>query len=111
MLKTSLFNKGIYKSQLSRFKWGSLLYFVLLFFTTSFILLIDDFSYISDYSFERYIKAGGLILDENYLIFPILFATAIPTVVSFLSFDMKSADKVESSPSIPPSASLSQAIS
>jgi len=93
MLKTSLFNKGIYKSQLSRFKWGSLLYFVLLFFTTSFILLIDDFSYISDYSFERYIKAGGLILDENYLIFPILFATAIPTVVSFLSFDMFSSKR------------------
>ena len=30
-LKTSLFNKGIYKSTLRRYAWGSILYFILLF--------------------------------------------------------------------------------
>lgn len=93
MLKTSLFNKGIYKSQLSRFKWGSVLYLLLLFFTTSFILIINDYSNISDYAFERYIKAGGLILSEDYIIFPVLLTSFVPTVAAFLTFDMFSSKR------------------
>lgn len=93
MLKTSLFNKGIYKSQLSRFKWGSVLYFILLFFTTSFILIINDYSHVPDYSLERFAKAGGLILSEDYIIFPMLFASVVPTVTAFLAFDMFSSKK------------------
>ena len=87
MSKTSLFNKGIYKSQLSRFKWGSLLYFILLFFTSSFLLLMKNSDNLI-YALERYKEAGGMILHEDYLMISVLFATIVPTVVGFLTFDL-----------------------
>lgn len=39
--KTSLFNKGIYKSTVKRFVWGSVLYFIILFVCTSFAMLMS----------------------------------------------------------------------
>lgn len=93
MLKISLFNKGIYKSQITRFKWGSLLYFILLFFTSSFVLLIEDFSKISEHTLERYMKSGGVILNDDFFMFSVLLATVVPTVVTFLTFDMFSSKR------------------
>ncbi len=93
MLKTSLFSKGIYKSNLARFKWGSFLYFIILFFSTSFVLLISDYSRMTAETVNRYMLSGGLILRDDYLIFPMLFASFVPTVTVFLSFDMFSSKK------------------
>lgn len=93
MLKTSLFNKGIYKSNLTRFKWGSFLYFVLLFFSTSFILLMRETDTFSPSRTAAYLEAGGFILDSELLTFPILLASFVPTVVAFLVFDMFSSKK------------------
>lgn len=93
MLKTSLFSKGIYKSNLARFKWGSFLYFIVLFFSTSFVLLINDFGYLTLGAIDRYMLSGGIILRDDYLIFPMLFASFVPTVTVFLTFDMFSSKK------------------
>ncbi len=93
MLKTSLFSKGIYKSNLARFKWGSFLYFIILFFSTSFVLLISDYSYMTAGTVNRYMLSGGMILRDDYLIFPMLFASFVPTVTVFLSFDFFSSKK------------------
>ena len=87
MSKTSLFNRGIYKSQLSRFKWGSLLYFILLFFTSSFLLLMKNSDHLT-YALANYKEVGGMILHEDYLMISVLFATIVPTVVGFLTFDL-----------------------
>ena len=93
MLKTSLFSKGIYKSNLTRFKWGSFLYFIILFFSTSFVLLISDYSRMTAETVNRYMLLGGIILKEDYLIFPMLIASFVPTVTVFLAFDMFSSKK------------------
>jgi len=92
MLKTSLFNKGIYKSTLSRFKWGVLLYFVLLFFSTSFVLLINDYDYLPEV-IDSYTKSGAMILRNDFFIFPMLLASFVPTATAFLAFDMFSSKK------------------
>ncbi len=93
MLKTLLFNKGIYKSNLSRFKWGSILYFVILFFSTSFMFLIDKGGRYSSVRLEQFVNAGGMILLDEWMAFPVLLATFVPTVVAFLVFDMFSSKK------------------
>ena len=97
MLKTSLFSKGIYKSNLARFKWGSFLYFIILFFSTSFIFLINDYGYMTDEAVNRHMLSGGMILRDDYLIFPMLVASFVPTVTVFLAFDMFSS-KMPSNP-------------
>ncbi len=78
-LKTSLFNFGIYKNTISRFKWGSVLYFVILFCAVPFGVLTRDFRGYSDLS--RY---KDLILSDGFTIFPMLFAIAVPTVAAVL---------------------------
>ncbi len=93
MLKTSLFSKGIYKSNLARFKWGSFLYFIILFFSTSFVLLISNYSHMTAETVKRYMLSGGIILRDDYLIFPMLVASFVPTVTVFLAFDMFSSKK------------------
>lgn len=80
--KTSLFNKGIYKSTVKRFAWGSVLYFILLFMSTAFVMLMR-----SDYLLDReYKMPGRLIFDQSYMIFPIALALCVPTVVALLIF-------------------------
>ena len=39
--RASLFNKGIYKSTLRRYLWGSILYFILLFMITGMSILLN----------------------------------------------------------------------
>ncbi len=81
-LATSLFNKGIFKNTLKRFKWGSILYFVILFFAIPFPLLVTG----SDSYVRRF--AGGemrpLLLDDFYIGLPIFIALLVPTIVAVL---------------------------
>ncbi len=84
-LSTSLFNKGIYKNIISRFKWGSFLYFVILFFCVPFALLVQN----SEVLTIRYIGGNyvGLILTRgDYAIFPMLLAIVVPTVAAVLVY-------------------------
>lgn len=78
--KTSFFNKGIYKSTVKRYLWGAILYFIMLFFTTSLQLFLGSgYEYIgfSDYH---------LIFSGSYFTLPILFVLIVPTVASLLIF-------------------------
>lgn len=80
-LSTSLFNKGIYKNILTRFKWGSFLYFIILFFSVPFAILVQDLERLT----ERYVNSTtlGLILTRSdYTVIPMLLAVSVPTVVA-----------------------------
>ena len=85
--KASLFNKTIYKNTLSRFKWGSFLYFIILFFSTAFILLMQDASSLTlRFQNMRSFIQGTFILRSDYLIFPTLVALIVPTVTAVLTY-------------------------
>lgn len=92
MSKKSLFNKGLYISNLSRFKWGSILYFVLLFLSTSFVLLTRPVP-LETYELERYVRGGGELFCDGFFVFPVLLAIAVPTVVAILVFRMLASKK------------------
>lgn len=82
--KTSLFNKGIFKSTIRRYRWGLVLYGIILFMMTSLTVLLgvdkDNFRYMMA---ERGV---ALILDGHYLILPIITALVVPTVVALLVY-------------------------
>lgn len=80
-LRTSLFNKGIYKSTVKRYLWGSVLYFVILFLTTTLPWLSDDTFY-SSYA------DGGLptLLNYSYFAFPMIMTWFVPTVAGLLVY-------------------------
>lgn len=83
-LSTSLFNKGIYKNIISRFKWGSFLYFVILFLSVPFALLVQN----TDALTERYINGNymGLILARgDYAVIPMFLAVVVPTIMAVLA--------------------------
>ncbi len=82
--KISLFNKGIYKSTVRRYMWGSVLYFIILFMLTSMIILFD----VDKDDTWRYMEQYGeaLILDDVCLFFPQFVAYFVPTVVALLIF-------------------------
>ena len=83
--KTSFFNKGIYKSTLKRFAWGSVLYFAVLFLSTTLsILLSTDIHYL--HVPHDYFQNNPLIFRNNYFVIPMLLAIATPTVVAALVF-------------------------
>ncbi len=85
--KTSLFNKTIYKNTLSRFKWGSFLYFIILFFSTAFIILMQSpVTLISRFASMRNYISGMLILRSDYFIFPVLLSLIVPTVTAVLVY-------------------------
>lgn len=80
-LITSWFNKGIFKNTLKRFKWGSILYFAILFFFVPFPLLV-----MKDYYLDG-IKAGvqiKMVLQDERLMLPIFMAAVVPTIVAVL---------------------------
>ena len=82
--KTSLFNKGIYKSTIRRFLWGSALYFIMLFvFTGMMIFLNEDPNYANTYWSSR---AQSAILSSDYMIIPMLMSMVVPTVCGLLIF-------------------------
>ena len=82
--KTSLFNKGIYKSTIRRFLWGSILYFIMLFvFTGMMIFLNEDPNYANTYWSSR---AQSAILSTDYMILPMLMSMVVPTITGLLLF-------------------------
>ena len=83
-LKTSLFNSGIFKNTIRRFKWGSFLYFIALFFSVPFIFMVQSTQRL-ERRFENYAVGKALLTDE-YLIFPILLAIVVPTIVGVLAY-------------------------
>ena len=89
-LKTSFFNKGIYKNTLSRFKWGAFLYFVLLFCAVPYALLTRSWDYSSIFINERF---TGYFLTEGYMLFPLLLAVAVPTITGVLIFNSVHSEK------------------
>lgn len=85
--KISLFNSGIYKNTLHRFKWGSLLYFIALFFSTSFLFLTESpAKWVERYEGYNGFPQGTILLDTTLMIIPTLLAFAVPTVVAVLVF-------------------------
>lgn len=88
ILKTSFFNKGIYKNTISRFKWGAFLYFVLLFCAVPYAVFVSGYDRIFDIT--RY---ANIILKDSYMLFPLLLATVIPTVAGVLIFNSVHSEK------------------
>ncbi len=87
-LNKSLFNLGIFKNTIYRFKWGSLLYFVALFFSVPFLLLVADFDRLAERMLGSSIYVpASIILRNDYLMIPMLLATVVPTVVAVLVFN------------------------
>ncbi|MFA7637038.1 MAG: DUF6449 domain-containing protein, partial [Monoglobales bacterium] len=80
--KTSLFNKGIYKSVVRRNIWGSLLYFLLLFVITTLPLLIG---YNANQSTMKNL-GHPVIYTQWFVIAPVILAIIVPTVVGLLVF-------------------------
>jgi len=81
-LKTSFFNKGIYKSTIRRYAWGSMLYFAILFLITGMVILLTA----NPERIERYYGERQLILSSDYMIFPMLLSMVVPTVTGLLIF-------------------------
>ncbi len=89
--RESLFNKSIFKTTIRRFRLGSLLYFILLFLsvpvaflTTGALRLEQRFlgSASPAFSPER-----SVLLNTGYLVFPMLIAFVVPTVVALLVYN------------------------
>ncbi len=78
-LKTSLFNKGIYKSTLLRYAWGSILYFILLFLSTGIMILLNE-----NPAYESY--GGRNLILSDYMIIPMLLSIVVPTIAGLLIF-------------------------
>ena len=82
--KTSLFNKGIYKSTVRRFLWGSILYFIMLFVSTGMMIFLnEDPTRPASYWSSR---AQSTILSTEYVILPMLMAMVVPTIAGLLVF-------------------------
>lgn len=85
-LSTSLFNLGIFKNTIKRFKWGSFLYFVILFFSVPFVLLVENLERLV----QRYatsLNVTPILLTNSFILIPMLLAIAVPTVVAALIFN------------------------
>ena len=82
--KISLFNKGIYKATIKRYLWGSVLYFILLFMMTGMSIMLCY-----DRSIQFLPQRGinwSLIMDNEYILLPMLLAIAVPTVAGLMVF-------------------------
>ena len=84
--KTSWFNFGIYKNTLHRFKWGSFLYFIILFFSVPFVLMTESPSEVYESFSLRNYQVGGLILKNSFMVIPYLMAMIVPSIVALLIF-------------------------
>ena len=83
--RASLFNKGIYKSTLRRYLWGSILYFILLFMITGMSILLN---YSHDNGYLPMINGRriNIILSNEYILLPILLSIAVPTIAGLMIF-------------------------
>ena len=83
--KTSLFNKGIYRSNVKRFVWGSVMYFVLLFVMSGFLVLMSV--NVKDVSFDMAHNGGvPLLYQQPYILPSIVTAAGVSAVVALLIF-------------------------
>ena len=82
--KTSLFNKGIYKSTVRRYAWGSVLYFIMLFIFTGMLILLNE----DPQNLRNYYSGRGqsTLLGSEYMIIPMLMSIAVPTIAGLLIF-------------------------
>lgn len=84
-LVTSLFNKGIYKNTLRRFKWGSFIYFIMLFFAVPFYYMVSyDIRF--DYDINLTTQQNPLFTYGSFT-FPLILAIIVPTVVALLVYN------------------------
>lgn len=83
----SWFNKAIYKNVLHRFKWGSFLYFVILFFAGPFIFLVQKPEEMARQTAVDFKDIESLLNEQTFRIFPILMAIAVPTVVAVMVYN------------------------
>lgn len=82
--KTSLFNKGIYKSTVRRYAWGGILYFIMLFiFTGMLILLNENPEYVNEYWSDR---GFSTLLRNEYVVIPMIMSIVVPCVAGLLIF-------------------------
>lgn len=84
--KKLFFSPAMCKNNIKRFKWGSFLYALFLFFSVAFPILVTNFESLR----MRYIDSVWkypLILREGYIIIPVLLALVVPTVAAVLIFN------------------------
>ncbi len=84
--KTSWFNFGIYQNTIHRFKWGSFLYFIILFFSVPFVLMTESPSEVYESFSLRNYQVGGLILKNSFMVIPYLMSMVVPSIVALLVF-------------------------
>lgn len=83
-LKTSWFDFGIYKNALRRFKWGSFLYFVILFFAVPFAFMVNDYSYrLNDYYYPAGVKPN-MLFETEFTVIPTIVAYAVSVIVAVI---------------------------
>lgn len=83
--KTSFFNIGIYKETVRRFLWGSILYFIILFISSSMSVMItadSEFYHMN----ANYFADHPIILSGHYMGIPIVLSIVIPTIVALMIF-------------------------
>ncbi len=80
--KTSLFNKGIFNSTIKRFLWGSILYFAILFISTTLPFLIENPSHI----LRLHTNKGWYLFDYGMSTFSVVISSIVPYVASLLVF-------------------------
>ena len=83
-LKTSWFNFGIYKNAIRRFKWGSFLYFIILFLAVPFMFFVGNYSYGYYWNYHEADAVPQMILERDFLIVPMITAYAVAVVVAVI---------------------------
>lgn len=85
--KTSLFNKGIYKSTVKRYKWGSFLYFIILFLLNGMSILLsgkERYAHLTDAQIAERFMQNPLILRGDHLGVSAIISLFVPTVTALL---------------------------
>lgn len=86
--KTSFFNKGIYKSTVKRYVWGSVLYFFILFIINGLNIILSSDTYLRQLqnpNMERFAQ-NPLILRGDFLGISTALSGFVPTIVTLLIF-------------------------
>lgn len=86
--RASFFNKGVYKSTVKRYMWGSVLYFVLLFIINGLNISMSYdrwMRYAERNQLDRFIE-NPLILRSDYLGISAVITAFVPTITALLIF-------------------------
>ncbi len=82
--KTSLFNLGIFRATIKRNLWGSVLFAIFIFMSTSLIMFFALDKESTWYMMSQ--TRRPLILTDQYLALPVIMSLVVPTVVALLVF-------------------------